>query len=120
MIQLGARWRIGDGSSVKIFKDSWLPNVHSERVLSPVSVSSEDATVDQLLDSESRWWNTNLVDLFLFLQKLNKLNPFWFAILPRRIFYSGLFLGLTCIRCVQGIIYFVICTKMMWLHLRIP
>ena len=62
MIQLGAQWRIGDGSSVKIFKDSWLPDVHSGRVLSPVSVLSEDATVDQLLDSESRWWNTNLVE----------------------------------------------------------
>ena len=62
VIQLGAQWRIGDGSSVKIFKDSWLPDVHSGRVLSPVSVLSEDATVDQLLDSESRWWNTNLVE----------------------------------------------------------
>ena len=27
-----------------------------------MSVLSEDATVDQLLDSESWWWNTNLVD----------------------------------------------------------
>ena len=62
VIQLGARWRIGDGSLVKIFKDSWLPNVHSGRVLSLVSVLSKDATVDQLLDNESRWWNTNLVD----------------------------------------------------------
>ena len=47
---------------MKIFKDSWLPNVHSGRVLSPVSVLLEDAMVDQLLDSESRWWNTSLVD----------------------------------------------------------
>ena len=46
VIQLGAWWRIGDRSLVKIFKDSWLPNVHSGRVLSPVSILSKDAIVD--------------------------------------------------------------------------
>jgi len=62
VILLGAQWRIGDGSSVKIFKGSWLPGAHSGRVLSPVSVLSEEATVDQLIGSDFRWWNTNLVD----------------------------------------------------------
>ena len=74
VIQLGARWRIGDGSSVKIFKDSWLPNVHSGRVLSPVFVLSEDATVDQLLDSESWWWNTNLVDTIFIPSKAQQIK----------------------------------------------
>ena len=46
VILLGARWWIGDGSSVKIFKDSWLPGAQSGRVLSPVSILSEEATVD--------------------------------------------------------------------------
>ena len=45
VILLGARWRIGDGSSVKIFKDSWLPGAHSGRVLSSISVLSEEAMV---------------------------------------------------------------------------
>ena len=60
MILLGARWRIGDRTSVKIFKDSWLPGNNPGRVLSPISVLSEDAIVDQLIDSDSRWWNTSL------------------------------------------------------------
>ena len=46
VILLGARWRIGDGSSVKIFKDSWLPGAQSGRVLSFVSILSEEATMD--------------------------------------------------------------------------
>lgn len=36
VILLGAWCRIGDGSSVKIFKDSWLPGAHLGKVLSPV------------------------------------------------------------------------------------
>ena len=62
VILLGVQWRIGDGSSVKIFKYSWLPGAHSGRILSPVSVLSEEATVDQLIGNDSQWWNTNLVD----------------------------------------------------------
>ena len=34
--------------------DSWLLGSNSGRILSPASLLSEDATVDQLLDSESR------------------------------------------------------------------
>nr|POF10378.1 hypothetical protein CFP56_46242 [Quercus suber] len=33
------------------------------RVLSPVSVLSEESTVDQLINRDSRWWNSALVDL---------------------------------------------------------
>ena len=67
VILLGARWSIGDGTSVKNFKDSWLLGSNiSGRILSPVSVLSKDATVDQLLDSESRRWNTSLIDSIFF------------------------------------------------------
>ena len=66
VILLGARWQIGDGSLVKFFKDSWLPGAQSGRVLSPVSVLSEEATMDQLIDRDSRWWNSALVD-FIFI-----------------------------------------------------
>ena len=62
VILLGALWQIGDGSSVKIFKDSWLPDAQSGRILSPVSILSEEATVDQLIDRDDRWWNSALVD----------------------------------------------------------
>ena len=63
VILFGARWGIGDGSLVKIFKDSWLPGAQSSKVLSPVSILSEEAMVDQLINRDSRWWNSALVDL---------------------------------------------------------
>ena len=62
VILVGARWWIGDGTSVKIFKDSWLPGDHLGKVLSPILVLPEEATMDQLIDSDSQWWNTSLVD----------------------------------------------------------
>ena len=62
VILLGAQWRIGDGSLVKIFKNSWLLSAHSSRVISPVFVLSEEAMVDQLIDRDSRWRNSTLVD----------------------------------------------------------
>ena len=52
----------GDGTLVNIFKDSWLPGNNSSRVLSPILVLLEDAMVDQLIDSDSRWSNTSLMD----------------------------------------------------------
>uniref|UniRef100_A0A7N2MJH0 Uncharacterized protein n=1 Tax=Quercus lobata TaxID=97700 RepID=A0A7N2MJH0_QUELO len=60
VILLGARWRIGDGTSIKIFMDSWLLVSNSGQILSPVSVFSKDAIVDQLLDSELRWKNVRV------------------------------------------------------------
>ena len=62
VILLGARWRMADGISVKIFVDSWLLGSNFGRIPSLVPVLSKDATVDQLLDCELRWWNTSLID----------------------------------------------------------
>lgn len=44
LINMGARWRIGDGSSINIFQDAWIPSNNSGRVLSLVSVLSENSS----------------------------------------------------------------------------
>lgn len=62
VIDMGARWRIGNGAQTKFFEDAWLPGSNASRVLSPVSVLSENATINQLIDSESGWWNSALID----------------------------------------------------------
>ena len=35
VVCLGSKWRIGDGKSVQIRGDKWLPDLHSSRVVSP-------------------------------------------------------------------------------------
>ena len=59
---MGAKWRIGNGLRTKIFKDAWLPGSGAGWVLSTMSVLSKNATVNQLIDSESGWWNSALID----------------------------------------------------------
>jgi hypothetical protein len=54
-------WRVQDGTSIRIWKDQWLPTTGTSLVQSPVRILSEDAKVCELLDTETNWWNTTLV-----------------------------------------------------------
>ena len=43
VISMGMRWRIGDGKSIDIYKDNWLPGKGSARVVSPHASRLEGA-----------------------------------------------------------------------------
>ncbi|KAF3947699.1 hypothetical protein CMV_026199, partial [Castanea mollissima] len=60
LIQNGAKWRVGDGSIVQIYR--WLPREGEGRVASPPSLLPEDCTVLSLIDEDSKWWNMELID----------------------------------------------------------
>ena len=53
----GLRWKVGSGTQVKVWKDAWLPSPSTFKVLSPVSILSEDATVDSLIDNDKMCWD---------------------------------------------------------------
>jgi hypothetical protein len=53
---------VGNGRSIKIWKDKWLPNPSTYRICSPPSVLDPNATVSELLDRETKWWNYQLVE----------------------------------------------------------
>ncbi|KAK3219971.1 hypothetical protein Dsin_013941 [Dipteronia sinensis] len=59
IIEVGARWRIGSGSSVRIYKDRWIPKPSSFMVVSPASLDP-NATVDTL-KTQSGAWNERLI-----------------------------------------------------------
>ena len=66
LIVNGARWRVGDGGTIRNYKDNWLPGEGNGRVTPPLSFLPKDCTVSSLIDEESKWWNTTLNDsLFL-------------------------------------------------------
>ena len=61
LIGRGARWRVGDGQTIKIFHDAWLPTDVGRITTSQVDLSLE-ATVAMLINPVSGWWNIQLID----------------------------------------------------------
>ena len=54
VVSLGMRWRLGDGRSIKIYYDSWLPSKELAKVLSLRIPALEGATVDCLIRPDTR------------------------------------------------------------------
>lgn len=54
-------WRVGDGLSIKIRGDKWLPCPHSRCVVSPASILSSDSMVSALIDEDSHTWDSDLI-----------------------------------------------------------
>lgn len=61
VVERGSRWCIGNGESVQIWKDRWIPNPDSFRVISPVGAHSGMERVSSLLDIERRGWDVERV-----------------------------------------------------------
>jgi hypothetical protein len=61
LLKSGLVWRVGDGKDIKIWGDRWLPTPTSFSVQSPRRVFSEDARVADLIDQDTKWWNSTLL-----------------------------------------------------------
>ena len=56
VVRLEASWRIGNGESVIIRKDKWLPTPHVSCVISPQKNFPNNARVCALIDEENSCW----------------------------------------------------------------
>ena len=61
LIERGSSWRVGNGDSVRIYKNVWLPSPDG-RIKSPIFHLAPESTVQSLIDPDTGWWNTNLID----------------------------------------------------------
>nr|POE88753.1 hypothetical protein CFP56_39243 [Quercus suber] len=60
---MGAKWRIGDGSQIKIYRSNWLPSESQGRVVSPPSPALRSATDSALFDPPHTYgWNSHTID----------------------------------------------------------
>uniref|UniRef100_A0A2N9GC52 Reverse transcriptase zinc-binding domain-containing protein n=1 Tax=Fagus sylvatica TaxID=28930 RepID=A0A2N9GC52_FAGSY len=62
IISLGTRWRVGNGTNIRIWKDRWIPTRSTFKVQSPISILQENTTVDALIFQDTRLWNAPLID----------------------------------------------------------
>lgn len=66
VLEKGCKWIVGDGRSIRIWRDSWLSRAPSFRFISPRVVDSSCEFVSDLLDPIVGGWKDNVVrDNFL-------------------------------------------------------
>ncbi|KAK2663928.1 hypothetical protein Ddye_002502 [Dipteronia dyeriana] len=63
LLEVGSRWRIGDGDTVKIYQDRWLPRPSTFKVLS-ASLLGRDSLVSSLKLVSGEWNAMMIHDLF--------------------------------------------------------
>ena len=62
VIKMGSRFRVGNGKNIKIWQHHWLPIKHPPFVTSPIIESMVDATVDCLIDQNTRKWDAEMLE----------------------------------------------------------
>jgi hypothetical protein len=61
VIVKGSRWCVGNGATIRIWQDNWLPSSNGQKVISPNNVLQPTARVCELL-SPSFSWNEELIE----------------------------------------------------------
>ena len=63
VLKEGMRWRVGDGSSIRIWSDPWLPSTFMPFVSLPVVPGWEEAKVASLLSYSNQGWRHDTLNL---------------------------------------------------------
>ena len=61
VVRDGHQWQVGDGTSIQIWRDKWLPKSSTFRVIFMPNTLPETATVSELIDEAKGEWNVDLV-----------------------------------------------------------
>ena len=58
-VEMGSRWCIGNGGSVEIWRDRWIPTPDNFKVISPKGSDEEFVKVAQLIDWDTGMWKVD-------------------------------------------------------------
>jgi hypothetical protein len=61
LLKEGLQWRVGDGKSIKIWGDKWIPRPTTYAIQSFSSLMLRDARVAELIDQRTRSWKVALI-----------------------------------------------------------
>lgn len=62
IVKLGYCWQVGDGKSIGVWTDCWLPRPSTFRVLTRPALLLANTMVDSFIDLDSDDWNINLIN----------------------------------------------------------
>ena len=61
VIRQGAKWRVGNGESIKVWEDNWLPSLSHPRIQGPLTTEMQEARVSSLINPLTHQWKTTLI-----------------------------------------------------------
>lgn len=65
-LDLGVRLRVGDGLSIKLWKDAWLGGNGLGKIITPPRLLDKESTVDSLIDKDRLCWKFDIInEIFL-------------------------------------------------------
>ena len=83
LIAEGARYRVCNGQTIRIYQDCWLPGDGSGKVISPPSLLSADARVADIIDANSDWWNVYLLERVFLPFEAQKIKSIPLCLIPQ-------------------------------------
>ena len=61
VLKMGCYWRVGDGTSIRVMLDSWIPNHPPKKIIFHPIEEEWEWRVSDLMDLELRCWNRELI-----------------------------------------------------------
>ena len=61
VIRQGAKWRVGNGESIKVWVDNWLPSLSHPQIQGPLIAEMQEARVSSLINPLTRQWKSTLI-----------------------------------------------------------
>ena len=66
IIEAGFMWRVGDGSTIRVYWDKWIPENFPSKICLPQKIALRDVRVAELIDQDTKQWDGAKIDhLFL-------------------------------------------------------
>lgn len=100
MLSLGVGWRVGNGESIKIWGDAWLPSPYPRLFLPPHPDLDPNSKVATLIDQETGWWNYEVLSRYFDPGEVARIGSVLISPLmkPDRVVWHGTSLGVFTVR----------------------
>ena len=54
-------WRVGNGKSIKVYLDKWIPKCPANRILQQGHDANREMLVLELIDVDLNWWRRDII-----------------------------------------------------------